>query len=189
MDVDNLILTNMLVGQENLWDEMYEEEEMVSCQPKYDKLPAKFSRSRPWPTRSNLCCMHCGCVTARIPLFVPKNVVQENGPQGKELVFGVGGAVCSFPCAVAEVCNEQVASLRENRLSFLRLLVEEVLGPIPKSATPTVRALQVPPLHKEELARHGGRISDQEFQKRILSQEVLHESLLYAASNCRLTFR
>ena len=184
MDNRNLILTNIILGEENLWEEELDEE-AVSFQPKYDKLPAKFSRSKPWPTHSNLCCMHCGCVTGRIPLFVPKGAALDNG---KELVFEVGGAVCSFTCAAAEISAETVPSMRENRLSFLRLLVDEVLGPLPIGPTPCARSIRGPSIRKDELLRHGGRVSDQDFQKHILSLEVLHEPLLHASGNQRLTF-
>lgn len=146
----------------------------------FDKLPAVFSLNDKWPRSSNCQCMHCGCVTSRIPLFIPQALRKEEGPDGSYLKYRVGGTVCSFNCAVAEVrYSESTESLRDNKLKMIWSLARTITGKNIVSI--------VPAGPKSQLTRYGGQVEDFDYQERLLSL-VDFAPLLSAANNKRLCF-
>jgi hypothetical protein len=146
----------------------------------YDKLPDTFSLKDPWPRSSNCQCMHCGCVTNRIPLFIPQALRKEVGPEGSFLRYRVGGTVCSFNCAVAEVrYSESTESLRDNKMTMIWSLARTITGKEVISI--------VPAGPKSQLTRYGGKVEDFDYQERLLSL-VDFAPLLLASNNKRLCF-
>lgn len=174
---DTAILILRGVTYDNLFQyEDFDEEVTPILATAYDKLPAIFSATTPWPRMSNLECINCGCVTARIPCFEPMSCKVVDGVQQ----FGVGAAACSPFCEVSyAISSSATQSQRDSKLTMIRAKTRVMIG---KSLT-HIR----PALPKTLLAKHGGTLDDFDYQKKLMGLGD-YEGLLHAETNPYLTF-
>ena len=132
----------------------------------YDSLPSIFTSKNNWPTHTNLKCLNCGCVTKRIPGFIP---VSKN-TKG-DIIRGTNPHVCSKSCAYTQI----YLLYKGNQLLFIQELVDELFDRISNCN------IQVTPApYPSVLRKYGGTMTDDEFQHEIYFNNQLVIESQYA---------
>jgi len=130
---------------------------------KYDKLPASFKKISKWPEKTNLQCASCGCTTSRRPFFVPLQET-DNG----EFLRGGNPMVCSPNCAVFMAKIRITDKYKYNGTYKMILRLTAAMTGIECN----IICMPEDPVNLE---KHGGSITDDNYQKKIyyLNSDVI----------------
>ena len=143
-------------------DDLFDEQVMARAQDDpveihaYTPIPTIFHSVKTWPTSTNIRCYYCDRSFDETPIFVPKTIE----PSNEGYVMSTEGCFCTFNCAVTYI-DLHYPKIHDNinKKSMLKLLY---------SVMHNKHVAEIPSaLSKYEMICYGGRLSQQEYGKRM----------------------